>query len=256
MRSLGREGEECRADEGSVPPLGSPATHARMLAARERRPRATDGGRIGAPRGLRLVERHTVLGVLRQVPLPHRRRIAPRRGEGVAALLPSGVTMLGAPEGAAMLLVAAVSLETGLPVTVVRKQAKEYGTKAQVEGDLTPGASGRVDRRRLHDRASGATSGGDPARRPAPRSGRSCSRSIEGAPTISGRPGTRCERWRSCGRRTRRPKRQPDSARSARRGDARGSGSRACGGSGAPPSSGARPRATCRRRPGAGSPVR
>jgi orotate phosphoribosyltransferase len=57
-----------------------------------------------------------------------------------AALLPPGVTMLGAPEGAAMLLVAAVALETGLPVTVVRKQAKEYGTKAQVEGVVSPGA--------------------------------------------------------------------------------------------------------------------
>ena len=57
-----------------------------------------------------------------------------------AALLPPGVTTLGAPEGAAMLLVAAVSLETGLPVTVVRKQAKEYGTKAQVEGVVSPGA--------------------------------------------------------------------------------------------------------------------
>jgi orotate phosphoribosyltransferase len=60
--------------------------------------------------------------------------------KATAALLPDGVTALGAPEGAAMLLVAAVSLETGLPVTVVRKQAKEYGTKAQVEGELQPGA--------------------------------------------------------------------------------------------------------------------
>lgn len=57
-----------------------------------------------------------------------------------AALLPSGVTVLGAPEGAAMLLVAAVSLETGLPVTVVRKQAKEYGTRARVEGVVEAGA--------------------------------------------------------------------------------------------------------------------
>ena len=61
--------------------------------------------------------------------------------KATAAQLPAGVTMLGAPEGAAMLLVAAVSLETGLPVTVVRKQAKEYGTKAQVEGVVPPGAS-------------------------------------------------------------------------------------------------------------------
>ena len=61
--------------------------------------------------------------------------------KATAALLPEGVTALGAPEGAAMLLVAAVSLETGLPVTVVRKQAKEYGTKEQVEGLLRPGAT-------------------------------------------------------------------------------------------------------------------
>jgi len=60
--------------------------------------------------------------------------------KATAALLPAGVTTLGAPEGAAMLLVAAVSLETGLPVTVVRKHAKEYGTRAQVEGNVSPGA--------------------------------------------------------------------------------------------------------------------
>ena len=39
-----------------------------------------------------------------------------------------------------MLLVAAVSLETGLPVTVVRKEPKAYGTRAQVEGEVGPGA--------------------------------------------------------------------------------------------------------------------
>ena len=60
--------------------------------------------------------------------------------KAAAALLPPDVTMLGAPEGAAMLLVAAMALETGLPVTVVRKEAKEYGTKAQVEGLVEPGA--------------------------------------------------------------------------------------------------------------------
>lgn len=58
----------------------------------------------------------------------------------VAGLLAPDTTLLGAPEGAAMLLVAAVSLETGLPVTVVRKQPKEYGTRAQVEGDVLSGA--------------------------------------------------------------------------------------------------------------------
>jgi orotate phosphoribosyltransferase len=59
----------------------------------------------------------------------------------VAGLLAPGTTLLGAPEGAAMLLVAAVALETGLPVAVVRKQMKEYGTRTQVEGDVPPGAA-------------------------------------------------------------------------------------------------------------------
>lgn len=59
----------------------------------------------------------------------------------VAGMLAPGTDLLAAPEGAAMLLVAAVSLETGLPVAVVRKQAKEYGTRAQVEGAVPPGAT-------------------------------------------------------------------------------------------------------------------
>ena len=58
----------------------------------------------------------------------------------VTRLLAPTTVLLGAPEGAAMLLVAAVSLRAGLPVTIVRKQAKEYGTRAQVEGDVRPGA--------------------------------------------------------------------------------------------------------------------
>lgn len=58
----------------------------------------------------------------------------------IAGLLAPGTQLLGAPEGAAMLLVAAVSLHTGLPVTVVRKQAKEYGTRAQVEGEVPSGS--------------------------------------------------------------------------------------------------------------------
>lgn len=57
-----------------------------------------------------------------------------------AALLAPGTELLGAPEGAAMLLVAAVSLQTGLSVSVVRKQPKAYGTRAQVEGIVPPGA--------------------------------------------------------------------------------------------------------------------
>ena len=58
----------------------------------------------------------------------------------VADRLAPGTTLVGAPEGAAMLLVAAVSLTTGLPVTVVRKEAKAYGTRSQVEGDVPEGA--------------------------------------------------------------------------------------------------------------------
>jgi orotate phosphoribosyltransferase len=58
----------------------------------------------------------------------------------VAGMLPPETQLLGAPEGAAMLLVAAVALESDLPVTVVRKEAKAYGTRAQVEGEVPAGA--------------------------------------------------------------------------------------------------------------------
>ena len=58
----------------------------------------------------------------------------------VAELLPEGITHLAAPEGAAILLVAAVALETHLPVAVVRKEPKTYGTMSQVEGHAPAGA--------------------------------------------------------------------------------------------------------------------
>lgn len=58
----------------------------------------------------------------------------------IATIVPDGVDHLAAPEGAATLLVAAVSLETGLPVAVVRKEAKAYGTMSQVEGHAPAGA--------------------------------------------------------------------------------------------------------------------
>jgi orotate phosphoribosyltransferase len=60
--------------------------------------------------------------------------------DAVAGLLAPDTALLGAPEGAAMLLAAAVSLRTGLPVTVVRKEAKAYGTRAKVEGEVAAGA--------------------------------------------------------------------------------------------------------------------
>ncbi|HVF08498.1 MAG TPA: phosphoribosyltransferase family protein [Actinomycetota bacterium] len=58
----------------------------------------------------------------------------------VADLLPPEVDHLAAPEGAATLLVAAVSLRTGLPVAVVRKEPKTYGTMSQIEGHAPSGA--------------------------------------------------------------------------------------------------------------------
>src|SRR5437763_12754003 len=58
----------------------------------------------------------------------------------VRDLIPAGVTHLAAPEGAATLLLAAVALETGLPMVMVRKQQKEYGTQSRVEGLMAPDA--------------------------------------------------------------------------------------------------------------------
>jgi orotate phosphoribosyltransferase len=58
----------------------------------------------------------------------------------IAGIVPDGVTHLAAPEGAATLLVAAVALERHLPVAVVRKEPKAYGTMSQVEGHAPPGA--------------------------------------------------------------------------------------------------------------------
>jgi orotate phosphoribosyltransferase len=58
----------------------------------------------------------------------------------VAGLLPDGITHLAAPEGAATLLVAAVALETRLPIAVVRKEPKTYGTMSQLEGHAPAGA--------------------------------------------------------------------------------------------------------------------
>jgi len=60
--------------------------------------------------------------------------------KAVADLLPEGITHLAAPEGAATLLVAAVALETGLPIAVVRKEPKAYGTMSQLEGHAPAGA--------------------------------------------------------------------------------------------------------------------
>ncbi len=58
----------------------------------------------------------------------------------VASMIPEGITHIASPEGAATLLLAAVGLRTGLPMAVVRKEAKTYGTRSQVEGYAPEGA--------------------------------------------------------------------------------------------------------------------
>jgi orotate phosphoribosyltransferase len=58
----------------------------------------------------------------------------------VSKLLPAGVTHLAAPEGAATLLLAAAGVQTGLPMAVVRKEPKAYGTMSEIEGFAPEGA--------------------------------------------------------------------------------------------------------------------
>jgi orotate phosphoribosyltransferase len=62
-----------------------------------------------------------------------------RLGVELARLLPAGTQRLACPELGAVLLGGAVSMETGLPLCIVRKEAKEYGTSKSIEGRLLPG---------------------------------------------------------------------------------------------------------------------
>jgi orotate phosphoribosyltransferase len=58
----------------------------------------------------------------------------------LASRLPSGVARLAGPVLGAVPLVTAVSLETGLPMVIVRTdKPKDYGTSKQIEGSLTAG---------------------------------------------------------------------------------------------------------------------
>ena len=68
----------------------------------------------------------TVPGILRRV------------GRHLAELVPAGTQRLAAPELGAVLLGAAVSLELDLPLVLVRKEAKAYGTERALEGVLEP----------------------------------------------------------------------------------------------------------------------
>jgi orotate phosphoribosyltransferase len=62
-----------------------------------------------------------------------------RVGRHLGELVPAGTTRLAAPELGAVLLGAAVSLELDLPLVLVRKEAKAYGTRRAIEGVLEPG---------------------------------------------------------------------------------------------------------------------
>jgi orotate phosphoribosyltransferase len=62
-----------------------------------------------------------------------------RLGRQLAALVPRETQRLAAPELGAVLLGGAVSMETGLPLLLVRKEPKGYGTSKQIEGRFEPG---------------------------------------------------------------------------------------------------------------------
>lgn len=62
-----------------------------------------------------------------------------RLGVHLAELVPKETQRLAAPELGAVLLGGAVSMETGLPLILVRKEAKGYGTAKQLEGRFTAG---------------------------------------------------------------------------------------------------------------------
>ncbi len=62
-----------------------------------------------------------------------------RLGRHLAELVPKETQRLAAPELGAVLLGGAVSMETGLPLLLVRKEAKGYGTAKQLEGRFETG---------------------------------------------------------------------------------------------------------------------
>jgi orotate phosphoribosyltransferase len=62
-----------------------------------------------------------------------------RLGKHLATLVPTNTQRLAAPELGAVLLGGAVSMETGLPLVLVRKEPKGYGTSKQIEGRFEVG---------------------------------------------------------------------------------------------------------------------
>ncbi|MGH2381929.1 MAG: orotate phosphoribosyltransferase [Candidatus Limnocylindria bacterium] len=62
-----------------------------------------------------------------------------RLGAFLAEMIPAQTDRIAGPELGAVALASAVSLETGLPFVIVKKEAKGYGTSKLVEGELYPG---------------------------------------------------------------------------------------------------------------------
>jgi orotate phosphoribosyltransferase len=62
-----------------------------------------------------------------------------RIGTQLAGLVPKETQRLAAPELGAVLLGGAVSMESGLPLLLVRKEPKGYGTGKELEGRYEPG---------------------------------------------------------------------------------------------------------------------
>jgi orotate phosphoribosyltransferase len=62
-----------------------------------------------------------------------------RLGQHLASLVPGDTQRLAAPELGAVLLGGAVSMVTGLPLVLVRKEPKGYGTSKQIEGRFEAG---------------------------------------------------------------------------------------------------------------------
>jgi orotate phosphoribosyltransferase len=62
-----------------------------------------------------------------------------RLGRHLAELVPADTQLLAAPELGAVLLGGAVSMQMGVPLVLVRKEPKEYGTAKQIEGRFEVG---------------------------------------------------------------------------------------------------------------------